>query len=93
MEVKNIKPLFDRVIVKPIIEENKTSSGIFIPDSVKDKPREGIVMSVGPGKKDEPLSLKTGDKVLFNRYGVTELKFGDDVYFIIRESDVFAVIE
>ena len=93
MEVKNVKPLFDRIVVKPIIEENKTASGIFIPDSAKEKPHEGVIISVGPGKKDEQMVLKAGDRVLFSKYGGTEFKCGDDVYLIMRESDVYAVIK
>lgn len=93
MEVKNVKPLFDRIVVKPIIEENKTASGIFIPDSAKEKPQEGVIISVGPGKKDEQMVLKAGDRVLFSKYGGTEFKCGDDVYLIMRESDVYAVIK
>ena len=93
MEVKNVKPLFDRIVVKPIIEENKTASGIFIPDSAKEKPQEGVIISVGPGKKDEQMVLKAGDMVLFSKYGGTEFKCGDDVYLIMRESDVYAVIK
>ena len=93
MEVKNVKPLFDRIVVKPIIEENKTASGIFIPDSAKEKPQEGVIISVGPGKKDEQMILKAGDRVLFSKYGGTEFKCGDDVYLIMRESDVYAVIK
>ena len=93
MEVKNVKPLFDRIVVKPIIEENKTASGIFIPDSAKEKPQEGVIISVGPGKKDEQMVLKAGDRVLFSKYGGTELKYDGEVYLIMRESDVYAVIE
>jgi chaperonin GroES len=93
MEVKNVRPLFDRIVVKPIIEENKTASGIFIPDSAKEKPQEGVIISVGPGKKDEQMVLKAGDRVLFSKYGGTEFKCGDDVYLIMRESDVYAVIK
>ena len=93
MEVKNVRPLFDRIVVKPIIEENKTASGIFIPDSAKEKPQEGVIISVGPGKKDEQMVLKAGDMVLFSKYGGTEFKCGDDVYLIMRESDVYAVIK
>ena len=92
MEVKNVKPLFDRIVVKPIAEENKTASGIFIPDSAKEKPQEGVIISVGPGKKDEQMVLKAGDRVLFSKYGGTEFKCGDDVYLIMRESDVYAVL-
>ena len=93
MEVKNVRPLFDRIVVKPIIEENKTASGIFIPDSAKEKPQEGVIISVGPGKKDEQMVLKADDRVLFSKYGGTEFKCGDDVYLIMRESDVYAVIK
>lgn len=93
MDVKHVKPLFDRIIVKPNIEEHKTASGIIIPDSVKEKPQEGTVVAVGEGKKDEKMVLKPGNKVLFSKYGGTELKFDGEVYLIMRESDVYAVIE
>lgn len=92
MEELNIKPLGDRVVVKSIENPKKTSGGIIIPDSIKEKPQEGIVVAVGPGKKDEPMVLKVGDKVLYSKYGGTELKICDCSYLIMRVSDVYAIV-
>jgi len=89
----NIKPLSDRVVVKPIEVEKKTAAGIILPDANKEKPQEGIVINVGPGKKDEPMTLKENDHILFSKYGGTEYKMGDETFIIMRESDVYAVIE
>ena len=89
----NIKPLSDRVVVKPIEVEKKTAAGIILPDANKEKPHEGIVINVGPGKKDEPMTLKENDHILFSKYGGTEYKMGDETFIIMRESDVYAVIE
>lgn len=89
----NIKPLSDRVVVKPIEVEKKTAAGIILPDANKEKPQEGIVINVGPGKKDEPMTLKENDHILFSKYGGTEYKIGDETFIIMRESDVYAVIE
>lgn len=88
----NIKPLADRVIVKPAEAEEKTQSGIIIPDTAKEKPMQGEVVAVGNGKKDEPMTVKVGDKVLYGKYSGTEINFGDDKYLIMRESDIFAII-
>ena len=88
-----IKPLSDRVVVKPIEVEKKTAAGIILPDANKEKPQEGIVINVGPGKKDEPMTLKENDHILFSKYGGTEYKMGDETFIIMRESDVYAVIE
>ena len=89
----NIKPLSDRVVVKPIEVEKQTAAGIILPDANKEKPQEGIVINVGPGKKDEPMTLKENDHILFSKYGGTEYKMGDETFIIMRESDVYAVIE
>lgn len=88
----NIKPLADRVIVKPADAEETTSGGIIIPDTAKEKPQRGTVMAVGPGKKDEPTSLSEGDTVLYGKYSGTEINVEGDDYLIMRESDIFAVI-
>ena len=88
----NIKPLADRVVIEPAPAETKTASGIIIPDTVKEKPQEGTVVAVGPGKKKEPITLKIGDKVLYGKYAGTELKLNAKDYLIMRESDVLAVI-
>ncbi|WP_185868378.1 co-chaperone GroES [Blattabacterium cuenoti] len=91
MEVK-IKPLSDRVLVKPDPAETKTSSGIIIPDTAKEKPQKGTVIAVGKGKKNDPMILKEGDRVLYGKYSGTELKWEDEEYLIMRESDVIAII-
>ncbi|MBR1627535.1 MAG: co-chaperone GroES [Bacteroidales bacterium] len=88
----NIKPLADRVLVKPAEAEEKTSSGIIIPDTAKEKPMEGEVIAVGCGKKDEPMTVKVGDKVLYGKYSGTEITYEGEKYLIMRESDIYAVI-
>ncbi|MDT8393747.1 MAG: co-chaperone GroES [Bacteroidales bacterium] len=88
----NIKPLADRVIIEPSAAEEKTAGGIIIPDTAKEKPQKGVVVAVGPGKKDEPLTVKEGDKVLYGKYSGTEINFGDKEYLIMRESDIVAII-
>lgn len=88
----NIKPLADRVVIEPAPAETKTASGIIIPDSVKEKPQEGVVVAVGTGKKDEPLTVKVGDKVLYGKYAGTELKLEGKDYLIMREADILAIV-
>ncbi len=88
----NIQPLADRVVIEPAPAETKTASGIIIPDSAKEKPQEGIVVAVGQGKKDEPITVKVGDKVLYGKYSGTELKLEGKDYLIMREADIFAII-
>ncbi|MDO5760499.1 MAG: co-chaperone GroES [Bacteroidota bacterium] len=92
MKKINIKPLSDRVLVKPAEAEEKTSTGIIIPDTAKEKPMEGEVIAVGPGKKDEPMTVKAGDKVLYGKYSGTEINLGEEKYLIMRESDIYAII-
>ncbi len=92
MEILKIKPLSDRVLIEPSPTENMTSSGIIIPDTAKEKPQEGIVVAVGLGKKNEPLTVKIGNKVLYGKYSGTELKLNGKDYLIMRESDIFAII-
>ena len=92
MKKVNIKPLSDRVLVKPAEAEEKTATGIIIPDTAKEKPMEGEVIAVVPGKKDEPMTVKAGDKVLFGKYSGTEINVGDEKYLIMRESDIYAII-
>lgn len=87
----NIKPLADRVVVEPAAAEEKTASGIFIPDTAKEKPQKGIVVAVGPGKKDEPTTVQVGDKVLYGKYAGTELNIDGSDYLIMRESDILAI--
>lgn len=94
----NIKPLADRVVVKPLEDEDKTPGGIILPDTAKEKPQKGEVMAVGPGKLDDKgerikLEVKTGDKVLYGKYAGTEIKIDGQEYLILRESDILAIIE
>ena len=88
----NIKPLADRVIIEPAAAEEKTSGGIIIPDTAKEKPQRGTVVAVGPGKKDEPLTVKNGDMVLYGKYAGTEITVEGQDYLILRESDIVAIV-
>ncbi len=88
----NIKPLADRVLVEPEQAEEKTAGGIIIPDTAKEKPQKGTVVACGEGKKDEPITVKTGDKVLYGKYAGTELTIEGKEYLIMRESDIYAII-
>ncbi|HOS16145.1 MAG TPA: co-chaperone GroES [Bacteroidales bacterium] len=88
----NVKPLADRVVIEPAPAEQKTSGGIIIPDTAKEKPQKGTVVAVGNGKKDEPLTVKVGDKVLYGKYSGTELSIEGKDYLIMKESDIFAII-
>lgn len=88
----NIKPLADRVLVEPKEAETKTASGLFIPDNAKEKPQEGKVLAVGPGKKDEPMEVKVGDTVLYGKYAGTEVHADGKSYIIMRQSDILATI-
>ena len=88
----NVRPLSDRVMVKPAEAETKTAAGIIIPDTAKEKPMKGEVVGVGPGKKDEPMTVKVGDKVLYGKYSGTEINVGSEEYLIMRESDIYAII-
>ncbi len=88
----NIKPLADRVLVQPAPAEEKTSGGIIIPDTAKEKPQKGTVVAVGAGTKDNPITVKTGDNVLYGKYAGTEISFDGEDYLIMRESDIYAVI-
>jgi chaperonin GroES len=88
----SITPLHDRVIVKPAAAETKTAGGIIIPDTAKEKPQRGIVVAAGPGKKDEPVTVKTGDTVLYGKYAGTELQLDGEDLLIMRESDILAIV-
>lgn len=92
MSALNIRPLADRVVIEPAPAETKTASGIIIPDSAKEKPQEGTVVAVGNGKKDEPMTVKVGNKVLYGKYSGTELKLEGKDYLIMREADILAII-
>ena len=87
-----IQPLSDRVLVEPQEAETKTSSGIYIPDSAKEKPQQGTVVAVGKGKKDHEMTVKVGDTVLYGKYSGSELKLDGKDYLIMREDDVLAVL-
>lgn len=88
----NIKPLADRVLIAPSQAEEKTAGGIIIPDTAKEKPQRGEVVAVGPGKKDEPLTVKEGDTVLYGKFAGTEISIEGNDYLIMRESDIVAII-
>ncbi len=87
-----IRPLADRVLVEPKEAETKTASGIYIPDTAKEKPQQGKVIAVGPGKKDEPMELKVGDEVLYSKYAGTEVSVEDKKYLIVKQSDILAIL-
>lgn len=88
----NITPLHDRVIVKAAEAETKTAGGIIIPDTAKEKPQRGTVVAVGAGKKDEPMTVKVGDAVMYSKYGGTEINVDGEELLIMRESDILAII-
>ena len=88
----SIKPIADRVVILPAPAEEKTASGIFIPDTEKEKPQRGTVVAVGDGKKEEPITVKVGDEVLYGKYAGTEITYEGKEYLIMRESDIYAII-
>lgn len=88
----NIKPLSDRVLVEPVAAETQTASGIFIPDTAKEKPQKGTVVAVGKGTKEHEMTVKIGDTVLYGKYAGTELKLEGKDYLIMREDDILAII-
>lgn len=87
-----IKPLADRVVIQPASAETTTKSGIIIPDTAQEKPQQGKVFAVGTGKKDEPMTVKSGDIILYGKYSGTELKLEGEDYLIMRESDILAIV-
>ena len=94
----NIKPLEDRIVVKPLDAEQTTASGLVIPDTAKEKPQEGEVVAVGAGRFDDkgervPMDVKVGDKVVFSKYGGTELKYGNEEFLVLGARDILAIIE
>lgn len=94
----NIRPMNDRVLVTRVEEEQKTAGGIIIPDTAKEKPQEGKVVAVGPGKQDEggsriPLEVKAGDRILFGKYAGTEIKIDGEEHIFMREDDILAVLD
>ncbi len=92
MSKLNIKPLADRVLIEPLAAETKTASGIIIPDNAKEKPQKGTVVAVGPGTKDENITVKVGDTVLYGKFAGTELKLDGTDYLMMRESDILAIV-
>jgi chaperonin GroES len=88
----SIRPLSDRVVIEPAEAETKTASGIIIPETAKEKPQRGKVLAAGPGKKDEPTTVKVGDTVLYGKYSGTEIAVDGRDYLIMRESDILAII-
>ena len=93
----NLRPLGDRVVVKPLPREEVTRSGIVLPDTAKEKPQEGEILAVGPGKLDDgerqPMDVKVGDRVLYAKYAGTEFKLEDDELLILSEKDILAILE
>ena len=87
-----IKPLADRVLIESKEAETKTASGIFIPDTAKEKPQQGKVIAVGPGKKDEPMEVKVGEEVLYGKYAGTEVTVEEKKYLIVKQSDILAIL-
>ena len=92
MSKPKIKPLSDRVLIKVSEAETTTASGIIIPDNAQEKPQKGAIIAVGNGTKDNPMTVKEGDVVLYGKYSMTELKHEGEDYIIMRESDIFAII-
>ncbi|MGY8917560.1 MAG: co-chaperone GroES [Flavobacteriales bacterium] len=88
----NIRPLADRVLIEPAPAEETTASGIIIPDTAQEKPQRGVVVAVGPGKPDEPTTVKVGDSVLYGKYSGTDLNVEGKDYMIMRESDILAIV-
>lgn len=88
----NIKPIADRVVVEAAPAEEKTASGIYIPDTAKEKPQSGTVVAVGNGKVDEPMTVKVGDQVIYGKYSGTEITYEGKEYLIMKEADIYAVL-
>jgi chaperonin GroES len=96
--VLNLKPLADRVVVEPTEQEEMTASGIYVPETAKEKPQKGTVIAAGPGRRDEdgeriPMDVAVGDQVLYARYAGTEIKLEEKKYLILKEGDILAVLE
>jgi len=93
-----LRPLADRLVVEPTEREDVTASGIYVPETAKEKPQEGKIMAVGPGRRDEegkriPMDVAVGDRVLYTKYGGAEVKLEDKKYLILKESDLLAILE
>ena len=93
MTKTKITPLADRVLVQPSAAETKTASGIIIPDTAQEKPQKGSIVAVGKGTKDNPITVKKGDLVLYGKYAGTELNYDGEDYLIMKESDILAIID
>lgn len=98
MEITKIKPLEDNIVIEPLERELRSASGIVIPDTSKEKPQEGLVVAVGPGKTNDegkvmPLSVKTGDRVLYKKWGGNEIKVSGKEYLVVKSDDVLAIVE
>ncbi len=92
MSKLSFKPLADRVLVEPAAAEEKTASGIIIPDTAKEKPQQGKIVAIGTGTKDEPIVVKVGDKVLYGKYSGTEVTIEGKDYLIMKESDIYGIV-
>ena len=92
MNTINIKPLADRVLIEPAAAETQTSSGLYIPDTAKEKPQKGIVVAVGPGTKENPVTLSVGETVLYGKYAGTELQHDGKDFLIMKENDILAIV-
>ena len=92
MSTINIKPLADRVLIEPAAAETQTSSGLYIPDTAKEKPQKGIVVAVGPGTKENPVTLSVDDTVLYGKYAGTELQHDGKDFLIMKENDILAIV-
>lgn len=88
----SLKPLADRVLIEPAPAEEKTASGIIIPDTAKEKPLKGKVVAAGEGKKDEPMTVKVGDDVIYGQYSGTEIKLDGNTYLIMKEADIYGIL-
>ena len=87
-----IRPLADRVVIEPKAAETQTASGLYIPDTAKEKPQQGVVVAVGPGKKDEPMEVKAGETVIYGKYSGTEVSVDGKDYLIMKQADILAVL-
>ena len=90
--IKMIRPLADRVVIEPKAAETQTASGLYIPDTAKEKPQQGTVVAVGPGKKDEPMEVKLGDVVIYGKYAGTEVSVDGKDYLIMKQADILAIL-
>ena len=92
MSKVNFKPLADRVLVEPAAVDEKTASGIIIPDTAKEKPQRGQIVAIGTGKKDEPINVKIGDQVLYGKYSGTEITIDGKEFLIMKEADIYGIV-